>query len=258
MNGQTQTQQQTQHLLKKQAAQAAMDMIAPALQPDTVLGIGTGSTVDAFIDLLAAQCKGRFRAAVSSSERSSQRLQAHGIAVLNLNELPVDPASGYTAPLPFYVDGADEIDDRLRMIKGGGGALTREKIVASAARQFICVVDASKRVAQLGAFPLPLEVLPLAQTVVAQRLTQQGARVVVRKAGNNNAEQNLVTDFVADFVTDNGGLILDVSGLDMSAPERLESELNNLPGVLTCGLFALRRADVALIARPQGVDQLHA
>jgi len=234
-----------QNDLKQQAARAALVLIEPALQPDTVLGVGTGSTVDCFIDLLAA-CKGRFRAAVSSSGRSTRRLQAHGIAVMELEDLPLDNRNS-ARPLPFYVDGADEIDASLRMIKGGGGALTREKIVAGMARQFICIVDASKLVPQLGTFPLPLEVLPLARTVVAHRLAQLGGHVQVRKTQEGK-----------NFVTDNGGVILDVSGLDMHEPERLESELNNLPGVITCGLFALAGADVALVAGADGVRQMKA
>jgi len=222
--------------LKQQAAQAAIDVIWPGLHADTVLGVGTGSTVDCFIDLLA-QHKGRFRAAVSSSERSTQRLQAHGISVVTPDDLPLNDDC---QPLPFYVDGADEIDPQLRMIKGGGGALTREKIVASLARQFICIVDASKRVERLGAFPLPVEVLPLARAAVAGRLTQMGGRVIERK----------------NFLSDNGGIILDVHGLDMSAPEHLEAALNNLPGILTCGLFTVSPADVALVAGAGGVQHL--
>jgi len=222
--------------LKQQAARAAIALILPELQADTVLGIGTGSTVDCFIDLLAPH-KGRFRAAVSSSERSTQRLQAHGIKVITLDDLPLNDNA---QPLPFYIDGADEIDPRLRMIKGGGGALTREKIVACVARQFICIVDASKRVQRLGAFPLPVEVLPLARAAVAGRLAQMGGCAIERK----------------NFLSDNGGIILDVHGLDMSEPEHLEATLNNLPGILTCGLFALSPASVALVACADGVQHL--
>jgi len=214
--------------LKQQAAQAAIALILPDLHADTVLGIGTGSTVDCFIDLLARH-KGRFKAAVSSSGRSTQRLQAHGISVITLDDLPLDDDC---QPLPFYIDGADEIDPQLRMIKGGGGALTREKIVA-------CIAP-SKRVERLGAFPLPIEVLPLARAAVAGRLAQMGGRVKERK----------------NFLSDNGGIILDVHGLDMSDPEHLEARLNNLPGILTCGLFALFPASVALVACADGVQHL--
>ena len=221
----------SQNQLKQQAARAAMDLLAPQLKPDMVLGVGTGSTVDLFIDLLAAH-KGGFKAAVSSSERSTARMRKLGIAVITLDDL--------SEPMPFYVDGADEIDARLRMIKGGGGALTREKIVASAAREFVCIVDGSKLVERLGAFPLPVEVIPMARAVVARRLEGMGGRVVER----------------ADFLTDNGCIILDVAGLDMADPARLEGDINDIPGVVTCGLFALAGADVALVADAQGVRRL--
>ena len=221
----------SQNQLKQQAAQAAIDMLAPQLKPDMVLGVGTGSTVDLFIDLLAAH-KDSFKAAVSSSERSTARMRKLGIEVGTLDEL--------SEPMPFYVDGADEIDAQLRMIKGGGGALTREKIVASAARKFVCIVDGSKLVERLGAFPLPVEVIPMARAVVARRLEGMGGRVVER----------------ADFLTDNGCIILDVAGLDMADPAGLEGAINDIPGVVTCGLFALAGADVALVADAQGVRRL--
>ena len=221
----------SQNQFKQQAAQAATDLLAPQLKPDMVLGVGTGSTVDLFIDLLAAH-KGGFKAAVSSSERSTARMRKLGIAVITLDDL--------SEPMPFYVDGADEIDARLRMIKGGGGALTREKIVASAAREFVCIVDGSKLVERLGAFPLPVEVIPMARAVVARRLERMGGHVVER----------------ADFLTDNGCIILDVAGLDMADPARLEGDINDIPGVVTCGLFALAGADVALVADAQGVRRL--
>lgn len=223
----------SQNQLKQQAAQAAIDLIAPQLQPDMVLGVGTGSTVDLFIDLLAAH-KERFKAAVSSSERSTTRMRDLGIPVVTLDDLQ--------EPMPFYVDGADEIDARLRMIKGGGGALTREKIVASAARQFICIVDGSKLVGRLGAFPLPVEVIPMARAIVTRRLQQLGGRVLERP----------------DFLTDNGCIILDVQGLDIADPLQLEASLNDIPGVVTCGLFALQGADVALVAEAQGLRRLNA
>ncbi len=221
----------SQNQLKQQAAQAAMDLLAPQLKPDMVLGVGTGSTVDLFIDLLAAH-KGGFKAAVSSSERSTARMRKLGIAVITLDDL--------SEPMPFYVDGADEIDAQLRMIKGGGGALTREKIVASAAREFVCIVDGSKLVERLGAFPLPVEIIPMARAVVARRLERMGGHVVERP----------------DFLTDNGCIILDVAGLDMADPARLEGDINDIPGVVTCGLFALAGADVALVADAHGVRRL--
>lgn len=221
----------SQNQLKQQAAQAAIDFIGPQLQPDMILGVGTGSTVDLFIDLLAEH-KAQFKAAVSSSERSTTRMRSLGIPVMALDEL--------TEPMPFYVDGADEIDAQLRMVKGGGGALTREKIVASAAQRFVCIVDASKLVPRLGAFPLPVEVIPMARAIVARRLEQMGGQVLER----------------AGFLTDNACIILDVSGLDMSEPERLEAAINDIAGVVTCGLFALSGADVALVADTQGVRKL--
>ncbi|MCB5364844.1 ribose-5-phosphate isomerase RpiA [Pusillimonas sp. CC-YST705] len=221
----------TQQQLKQQAAQAAIDLIVPQLKPEMVLGVGTGSTVDLFIDLLAEH-KGRFKAAVSSSERSTARMQGLGVAVTTLDEL--------AEPMPFYVDGADEIDTQLRMIKGGGGALTREKIVASAARQFVCIVDATKLVERLGAFPLPVEVIPMARAIVARRLQEIGGHVLER----------------AGFLTDNGCVILDVAGLNMLEPEQLEATINDIPGVVTCGLFALSAADVALVAHADGVRRL--
>jgi ribose 5-phosphate isomerase A len=222
-----------QDQLKLQAARAVMDWLGPRLQAGMVLGVGTGSTVDLFIDLLAGH-KTRFAAAVSSSERSTRRMLGLGIAVRTLDDL--------TEPMPFYIDGADEIDTQLRMIKGGGGALTREKIVASAARQFLCIADGSKLVERLGAFALPVEVVPMARAVVARRLAQMGGRVQER----------------ANFVTDNGGVILDVAGLDMSVPEQLETGINGIPGVVSCGLFALRGADAAWVAQEQGVRVLGA
>lgn len=221
----------SQNQLKQQAAQAALDLIAPQLRPDMILGVGTGSTVDLFIDLLAAH-KTQFKAAVSSSERSTVRMRALGIPVVTLDEL--------TEPMPFYVDGADEIDAQLRMIKGGGGALTREKIVASTAQRFVCIVDGSKLVERLGAFALPVEVIPMARAIVSRRLAQMGGRVLER----------------AGFLTDNGCVILDVAGLDMAEPQRLEAAINNIAGVVTCGLFALSGADVALVAEAQGVRRL--
>lgn len=220
----------TQDELKQQAAQAALDYVLPQLQPDSVLGVGTGSTVDRFIDLLAGH-RQVFRAAVSSSDRSTQRLQAAGIAVLDLNEVSM---------MGFYVDGADEIDHELHMIKGGGGALTREKIVASVADRFVCIVDQSKLVERLGRFPLPIEVIPLAREAVAREIRQLGGAPQLR----------------AGFITDNGNQILDVSGLSYPDPAEFEAVLNNIPGVVCCGLFAISGAQVALVAGQQGVARL--
>ncbi|HEU0230492.1 MAG TPA: ribose-5-phosphate isomerase RpiA [Burkholderiaceae bacterium] len=220
----------TQQELKQNVARAALDYVIPSLDPNVVLGIGTGSTVDLFIDALAAH-KNRFRAVVSSSERSAARLRGHGITVLDLNEV---------ASMPLYVDGADEIDDALHMTKGGGGALTREKIVASVAERFLCIVDETKCVRRLGRFPLPVEVVPMALRVVARRLEKLGGAPRERDG----------------FVTDNGCRILDVSGLDIADPANLEATINDIPGVVTCGLFAIAGADLALVSTQDGVREL--
>ena len=218
------------HDLKLAAARAAIALIEPYLLPGIVIGVGTGSTADLFIDALGVH-QGRFRGAVASSERSAARLRGHGIEVLDLNAVDA---------MPVYVDGADEINAKLQMIKGGGGALTREKIVASVAERFICIADESKLVAQLGSFPLPVEVIPMACAAVARALARLGGKPVLR----------------AGFVTDNGNEILDVSGLGILDACLLESTINNLPGVVTNGLFALRPADVALLATQNGVRRL--
>lgn len=220
----------TQQELKAAVACAAVDTILPMLSPDAVLGVGTGSTVDLFIDALAAH-KGRFRGACSSSERSTQRLAGHGIAVFDLNAIE---------SMPVYVDGADEIDAQLNMIKGGGGALTREKIVASVADSFLCIADESKLVDELGAFALPIEVIPMAAAAVARRVVALGGKPARREG----------------FITDNGNWILDVADLRIAQPAALEQTLNNIPGVVTCGLFALAGADVALLATQQGIRRL--
>ncbi|MFD4121469.1 ribose-5-phosphate isomerase RpiA [Alcaligenes faecalis] len=220
----------TQSELKQQVAQAAVDYVLPFLTPDSILGVGTGSTVDLFIDALAAH-KHAFKAAASSSERSTARLQGLGIEVQDLNTIE---------RMDWYVDGADEIDAALNMTKGGGGALTREKIVASVSDKFLCIVDDSKLVERLGAFPLPVEVIPMAKNAVARQL---------RALGGNPVERT-------GFVTDNGGLILDVSGLSIEDPAALEARINNMPGVVCCGLFAIAPASVALIAGQQGVRTL--
>jgi len=212
--------------LKKAAAYAALDYI----DDDIIVGVGTGSTVNHFIDALAGR-RERILGAVSSSEASSARLAAHGIAVLDLNGID---------ELPVYVDGADEIDGGFAMIKGGGGALTREKIVAAVARRFICICDASKRVATLGRYPLPVEVIPMARAHVARELARLGGEPRLREG----------------FVTDNGNLILDVHGLEIRNPVGLEGELNQIVGVVTNGLFARRGADLLLRAADGGVQRL--
>ncbi|MYZ43446.1 ribose-5-phosphate isomerase RpiA [Schauerella aestuarii] len=221
-----------QNALKQQAADAALDYVSEVAGPDVIIGVGTGSTADLFIDGLAA-FKGRLRGAVASSERSAQRLAAHGIAVLDLNDVE---------HMPIYVDGADEINAALHMIKGGGGALTREKIVASVADRFICIADESKLVQTLGAFPLPLEVIPMATQAVARAMIALGGQPKVREG----------------FVTDNGNIILDVAGLSIADGADFEARVNHIPGVVTCGLFALAGADVALLATQQGIRKLTA
>lgn len=216
----------TQDLQKRRAAEAALEFV----RDGEVVGVGTGSTVNFFIDALAP-LRGRIAGAVSSSEASTARLRAHGIEVLDLN------AAG---ELAVYVDGADEATRALALIKGGGGALTREKIVAAASRQFVCIVDEKKVVDRLGRFPLPVEVIPMARSLVARELARLGGKPVLREG----------------FVTDNGNLILDVSGLDIPDPAALESELNQVPGVVTVGLFARRPADILLVGTADGVVTL--
>lgn len=211
---------------KQLAAAAALEHVVE----DTVLGIGTGSTVDLFIDALAAR-KLRIRAAVSSSERSTTRLNQHGIDVLDLNE---------AGTLDLYVDGADEADPHLRLIKGGGGALTREKIVAAASRRFLCIVDDSKLVDVLGRFPLPVEVIPMARSYVARELVALGGQPVYREG----------------VITDNGNRILDVHGLSIVDPVALETTINQIAGVVTVGLFARRPADLLIIGSDAGVRTL--
>jgi ribose 5-phosphate isomerase A len=215
-----------QDQLKQRAAEAALDYLTDG----AVVGVGTGSTVNYFIDALAA-VRQRVAAAVSSSEASTRRLAAHGIPVLDLNE---------TADLGLYVDGADEATRALHLIKGGGGALTREKIVAAAARRFVCIVDEKKLVERLGRFPLPVEVIPMARRYVAGQLARLGGEPAWREG----------------LVTDNGNHILDVRGLEIHDPVALEGEINQLAGVVTVGLFARRPADVLLVGTASGVVTL--
>ncbi len=214
-----------QNDLKKAAALVALEYV----EEGSIVGVGTGSTVNHFIAGLEG-IRDRVAGAVSSSEASSARLAALGIPVIDLNDV---------TDLPIYVDGADEIDGDFNMIKGGGGALTREKIVAEVATRFICICDASKQVNLLGHFPLPVEVLPMARALVERKLQQLGGHPVLRE----------------HFITDNGNLILDVHGLRIAAPTELESAINQIPGVVTNGLFARRGADLLLLATANGVER---
>jgi len=217
----------TQDEMKRLAAIAALDYLEGG-----IVGVGTGSTVNHFIDQLAT-VKDRIEGAVSSSEASTARMQAHDIRVLDLND---------AGELSIYVDGADESNHRLELIKGGGGALTREKIVAAASRKFVCIADGTKLVEVLGKFPLPVEVVPMARGYVARELTKLGGTPVWREG----------------FVTDNGNLILDVQGLEITDPRGLEQAINNLAGVVTVGIFALRPADVLILGTPEGTKTLTA
>jgi len=212
--------------LKQLVAKAAIEYVPV----DCIVGVGTGSTANFFIDELA-KIKHKIRGAVASSEASTKRLQGHGIEVLSLND---------AGTLPVYVDGADEITQHLHMIKGGGGALTREKIVAAASTKFVCVCDASKLVDVLGNFPLPIEVIPMARSSVARKLVSLGGQPKLREG----------------FTTDNGNLILDVHGLRIMNPVELESELDHIAGVVTNGLFARRGADVLLLGTTEGVKTM--
>jgi ribose 5-phosphate isomerase A len=216
----------TQDELKRKVAAEALKHVVE----DAVVGVGSGSTVNMFIDALAAM-KGRIEGAVAASEASAERLKKHGIRVFDLNSVK---------DLPVYVDGADEVTEHLHMIKGGGGALTREKIVAAVARKFVCICDASKLVPVLGKFPLPVEVIPMARSHVGRELLRRGAHPVLRE----------------NFKTDNGNLILDCHGLTLLDPPAMEAELNNVTGVVTNGIFARRAADLLLLAEPSGVRAL--
>lgn len=216
----------TQDELKQAVARAAIKYVVD----DAYIGVGTGSTADLFIDELA-KIKHRIKGTVASSVRSEQRLKSHGIPVDELNNV---------GDLPVYIDGADEVTEHGAMIKGGGGALTREKIVAAASRKFVCIVDGSKLVPVLGKFPLPVEVIPMARSYVARQLLLLGGQPAWRMG----------------FTTDNGNVILDVHGLSITNPVEMESRIRAITGVVTVGLFAQRGADVILIGRDQRVDTL--
>jgi ribose 5-phosphate isomerase A len=213
--------------LKRAAAEAALATIKPRLRNDSIVGIGTGSTTNMFIDALAT-LRGHFDAAVASSEASAQRLRKHGIAVIDLNA---------ASEVLVYVDGADEVNPARQMIKGGGGALAREKIVAATATEFLCIVDESKLVAKLGAYPLPVEVLPMARGLVARALVGLGGEPVYRDG----------------VVTDNGNIILDVHGLDLADPLDMERRINNIVGAVCNGIFAAQAADVVIVAGQSGI-----
>jgi len=216
-----------QNALKRAAAVAALELVVPG----STIGVGSGSTVAYFIESLAAR-PDLVAAAVASSEASATALRAGGVRVL-------EPAAALY-PLPLYVDGADEVDAELRLIKGGGGALTREKVLASSSELFVCIIDETKLVERLGLGPVPLEVVPWAAAFAAERVVALGGRPAARPG----------------FVTDNGNAVVDVAGLELSDPEGLELELDAIPGVVECGIFARRRADLVLVATPAGVRTL--
>jgi len=216
----------TQDEMKKAVAMAALDYV----EMGSIVGVGTGSTANFFIDGLAT-IKGKIDGTVASSVASADRLKKHGIRVMDLNE---------AGQLGLYVDGADESNRFLHLVKGGGGALTREKIVAAASEKFVCIADESKLVDVLGKFPLPVEVIPMAQSYVAREIAKMGGRPVLRDG----------------FTTDNGNIILDVHDLEILEPTKLEQQLNNVAGVVTNGLFALRPADVLLLGKQDGVETL--
>lgn len=218
----------TQDELKQAVAQAAVDYTLPRIENESIIGIGTGSTANFFIDLLAPH-QGKFAGTVASSEASAERLRSHGIPVYELNA--VDEVT-------IYIDGADETNPHLELIKGGGAALTREKIVAAVAKEFVCIADESKWVDHLGTFPLPVEVIPMARSYVARQLVKLGGDPVWREG----------------VITDNGNCILDVHHLHpIGAVRKLEEQINNITGVVTNGLFALRPADILLLGTKDGV-----
>ncbi|WP_342631227.1 ribose-5-phosphate isomerase RpiA [Marinobacter alkaliphilus] len=220
----------TQDELKQAVAKAAVDYIAPKLERSSIVGVGTGSTANFFIDFLA-QYKDEFDGAVASSEATAERLKKHGIEVYDLNSV---------SEMEFYVDGADETNANLELIKGGGAALTREKIVAAVAKTFICIADDSKMVGILGDFPLPVEVIPMARSHVGREIVKLGGDPVYRDG----------------VTTDNGNIIIDVHNLDISRPIQMEEKLNNIVGVVTNGLFARRPADLLLLGTSEGVKRI--
>lgn len=215
-------QAMTQDEMKKAAAEAALEYVESGM----IVGIGTGSTANHFIDLLAG-IKGKIDGTVASSVASEERLKSHGIPVMDLNN---------AGQLSIYVDGADESDKHLNLIKGGGGALTREKIVAGASDKFICIADESKLVDVMGKFPLPVEVIPMARSFIAREIVKMGGRPELREG----------------FTTDNGNIIIDIHGLEIMQPVKMEADFNQLPGVVTIGLFAQRPADVLILGTPNG------
>jgi ribose 5-phosphate isomerase A len=217
----------TQDEMKNDVAKAALKYIVP----NTIIGVGTGSTANFFIDALATM-KDQIIGTVASSLATQERLEGHGITVFNLNDVE---------SMSVYIDGADESDAELNLIKGGGGALTREKIVAAVAQQFVCIADESKLVETMGEFPLPVEVIPMSTNYVTREITNNIGGTPVLREG---------------FVTDNGNLILDIKGLKITNPKALETELNNIIGVVTNGLFANRGADVLLLGTQQGVKTI--
>ena len=212
----------TQDEMKIAAAAAALEYVESGM----VVGIGTGSTANHFIDLLAT-VKGKIDGTVASSVASEERLKSHGIPVMDLNN---------AGQLSIYVDGADESDKHLNLIKGGGGALTREKIVAGASDKFVCIADESKLVDVMGKFPLPVEVIPMARSFIGREIVKMGGKPVLREG----------------FTTDNGNIIIDIHGLEIMEPEKMEAQFNQLPGVVTIGLFAHRSADVLILGTPNG------
>jgi ribose 5-phosphate isomerase A len=220
----------TQDEMKKKVAEAALAYVVEG----SIIGVGTGSTANMFIDALASM-KDKIKGTVASSEVTAERLRGHGIAVLELND-----ALKQVDKLSVYIDGADEFDTQKCLTKGGGGALTREKIVAAASEKFVCIVDTSKQVDYLGAFPLPIEVIPMAETLVMGIANQLGGKAQVREG----------------FITDNGNIIIDVTGLKIADAQALENDLNEVPGVVTNGIFAHQRADVILMGTRDGVETL--
>ncbi len=210
--------------MKQEVAKAAIKYV----EVDSIVGVGTGSTANFFIDELG-KIKHKIKGAVASSEATAERLRGHGIEVYDLNSVN---------DMSVYIDGADECNHSLHLIKGGGGALTREKIVAAVADKFVCIVDESKQVSYMGKFPLPVEVIPMARSYVAREIVKLGGEPVLREG----------------FTTDNGNVILDVHGMEIMEPVKLERQLNDIVGVVTNGLFAMRPADVLLVGTPTGVN----